>query len=230
MAWGCSSSTNRGLVSNLKRAGLLSTQIVTSAFFAVDRGYFAPSNPYSDAPQSIGWGATISAPHMHAMCTEALCDRLTRPDARILDIGSGTGILLAYWANMKGDGGRLVGVEHVPELAEKSKDSLRLALSDALFKGVEVISGDGRARALAAQNLEGPWDVIHVGAATSSEEAAALAALLSPAGALLAPVDDLAHEGQELTLFTRAADGRTFNGLRITSCRYVALCDRADCH
>lgn len=31
---------------------------------AVDRGYFISHNPYEDRPQSIGYSATISAPHM----------------------------------------------------------------------------------------------------------------------------------------------------------------------
>ncbi len=30
----------------------------------VDRGQFSSSNPYMDSPQSIGYGVTISAPHM----------------------------------------------------------------------------------------------------------------------------------------------------------------------
>jgi len=33
----------------------------------VDRGYYSPSAAaYHDFPQSIGYHATISAPHMHA--------------------------------------------------------------------------------------------------------------------------------------------------------------------
>lgn len=31
---------------------------------AVDRGFFIGHNPYEDRPQSIGYRATISAPHM----------------------------------------------------------------------------------------------------------------------------------------------------------------------
>jgi len=31
---------------------------------AVDRGLFSKYNAYADSPQSIGYGATISAPHM----------------------------------------------------------------------------------------------------------------------------------------------------------------------
>ncbi len=30
----------------------------------VDRGQFSRRNPYMDSPQSIGYGVTISAPHM----------------------------------------------------------------------------------------------------------------------------------------------------------------------
>jgi hypothetical protein len=45
---------------------------------------------YEDAPQLIGHGATISAPHMHAHCLEILKDHLV-PGASALDIGSGSG-------------------------------------------------------------------------------------------------------------------------------------------
>ena len=30
----------------------------------VDRGKYAKNNPYMDAPQGIGYGVTISSPHM----------------------------------------------------------------------------------------------------------------------------------------------------------------------
>jgi len=31
---------------------------------SVDRGNYVSTNPYLDQPQSIGYGVTISAPHM----------------------------------------------------------------------------------------------------------------------------------------------------------------------
>ena len=37
---------------------------VERAMRSVDRGFYCPSNAYFDAPESIGYGATISAPHM----------------------------------------------------------------------------------------------------------------------------------------------------------------------
>jgi protein-L-isoaspartate(D-aspartate) O-methyltransferase len=77
----------------------------------VDRAHYAPSNPYSDSPQSIGHGATISAPHMHATAAENLLSILQpppdsgRPSAkarptRVLDIGSGSGYLTHLLAEL----------------------------------------------------------------------------------------------------------------------------------
>lgn len=43
---------------------------------AVDRCHFAPAHPYMDCPQPIGYGATISAPHMHAHAAEVLKDKI----------------------------------------------------------------------------------------------------------------------------------------------------------
>ena len=40
-----------------------------AAMNRVDRADFAPSDPYDDCPQRIGYGATISAPHMQLINT-----------------------------------------------------------------------------------------------------------------------------------------------------------------
>eukprot|EP01050_Picozoa_sp_SAG11_P034981 SAG11_NODE_12596_length_695_cov_1.080537_1_plen_107_part_10 len=44
--------------------------------------------------QRIGFGATISAPHMHAYALEWLSDRL-KPGSKVLDVGCGSGYLTA---------------------------------------------------------------------------------------------------------------------------------------
>ena len=66
-------------------------------------------------PQPIGHGATISAPHMHAHVLQLLDDKL-QPGAKCLDVGSGSGVLLAYMAQMVSPGGKVFGIEHIPEL------------------------------------------------------------------------------------------------------------------
>lgn len=63
----------------------------------VDRQYYAPKHPYEDCPQPIGYGATISAPHMHAYALQYLYDRLVTAK-NVLDVGSGTGYLTAAMA------------------------------------------------------------------------------------------------------------------------------------
>ena len=70
---------------------------VAKAMQAVDRKYYAPSLPYIDSPQSIGYGATISAPHMHAYALEYLAQKL-KVAKYVLDVGSGTGYLTAAMA------------------------------------------------------------------------------------------------------------------------------------
>jgi protein-L-isoaspartate(D-aspartate) O-methyltransferase len=65
----------------------------------VDRGHYSKVNAYSDSPQGIGYGVTISAPHMHAQALEYLADHL-QEGATCLDVGSGSGYLAACMALM----------------------------------------------------------------------------------------------------------------------------------
>lgn len=52
---------------------------------ATDRKlYCRVAYPYVDRPHSIGYSATISAPHMHAHALDILSDHL-KPDSRVLD-------------------------------------------------------------------------------------------------------------------------------------------------
>lgn len=52
-----------------------------------------------DSPQPLGYGATISAPHMHAYALEYLEKQILKAK-KILDVGSGTGYLTAAMAIM----------------------------------------------------------------------------------------------------------------------------------
>ena len=44
--------------------GIIKSKAVEEVMLKVDRGKYAKFNPYMDAPQGIGYGVTISAPHM----------------------------------------------------------------------------------------------------------------------------------------------------------------------
>ena len=131
----------------------------------VDRAKYVPasgrSRAYEDSPQGIGHNATISAPHMHAHAAEMLLPYL-RPGNSVLDVGSGSGYLLALFHHLVTDENagtahgpdsqdgrisRVVGIEHIPELVDFSKENLRNdGLGDALASGkIDAVAGDGRA-------------------------------------------------------------------------------------
>lgn len=70
--------------------GVISSMKVAEVMGRIDRAHFVPegTEPYADHPMQIGYNATISAPHMHAMCLELLEKKL-QPGMRALDVGSG---------------------------------------------------------------------------------------------------------------------------------------------
>lgn len=82
------------LVQDLQHEGRLKSPHVADAMRSVDRAHFvAHDTPhdlaYTDAPLPLGYGETISAPHMHAACLDLLQTHL-QPGAHVLDVGSGT--------------------------------------------------------------------------------------------------------------------------------------------
>ncbi|XP_054490289.1 protein-L-isoaspartate(D-aspartate) O-methyltransferase-like isoform X2 [Agelaius phoeniceus] len=64
MAWTSSGKTHAELVNNLYKKGIVKSQRVFDVLLATDRGHYIKYFPYMDSPQSIGYKATISAPHM----------------------------------------------------------------------------------------------------------------------------------------------------------------------
>ena len=79
--------------------------------------------------------------------------------ASALDVGSGSGYLTACMAEMCGEGGRVVGIDHVKELVEGSKVAVAAARAD--FAALELLVVDG----FDGYPAGAPYDAIHVGAA-----------------------------------------------------------------
>ncbi|KAM7218052.1 Protein of unknown function (DUF2370) domain containing protein [Rhypophila decipiens] len=235
MAWRSSGATNTDLIENLWRNKMITTPVVKSAFLSVDRAHYAPSShPYDDSPKSIGHGATISAPHMHASAVENLLPYLLpseeRPAPRVLDIGSGSGYLTHALAELVGDKGVVVGVEHISELKELGEKNMGKSV-----EGKEFLSS-GRARFRVGDGRRGwveraddgemidKWDAIHVGASAAILHDELLDQLKSP-GRMFIPVDDDAGGySQHIWCVDKDADGQ-IEKRKLFGVRYVPLTD-----
>lgn len=88
---------------------------------------------------------------MHAHAAELLLTYL-KPGYTVLDVGSGSGYLVAIFHHLLSPendttaGSKVVGIDHVPQLVDWSISNLkRDGLSQALDDGkIEIVCGDGR--------------------------------------------------------------------------------------
>ncbi|PWY65946.1 protein-L-isoaspartate O-methyltransferase [Aspergillus sclerotioniger CBS 115572] len=239
MAWYCSGSTNRELIENLSKTGLIKNERVKMAMLCVDRAHYAPSRPYSDSPQPIGHGATISAPHMHGHACEYLINFL-KPGSRVLDIGSGSGYLTHVLANLvmsasptNETSGQVIGVDHIPELVELARENMRKSKQGRSFlesESVKFVLADGRL----GWEEGAPYDAIHVGAAAEQLHPTLIEQLRAP-GRMFIPVDADDDEGAESSLrlsggqYIWVVDKRTDGSVhkeKVFQVSYVPLTDR----
>ena len=227
MAWRSSGATNAELVNNLASAGILSSQRVMDAFRKTNRLHYVQEKrrAYEDSPSSIGHGATISAPHMHAYAAEALAPFL-RMSGSVLDVGSGSGYLAAVFHRMlaaAGADGKVVGIDHIPQLVVQSEQNLAAdGLSDALKSdAIRLVCGDGRQ----GWAQGSPYRVIHVGAA-AAEIPSKLVEQLAPGGRMFIPVEDASGPGQHIWQVDKDSEGRVTQQ-EVMGVMYVPLTDRA---
>lgn len=207
-----------------------SINLTTHKSLKVDRAHFSPYAPYTDSPQTIGYAATISAPHMHASAAESLLPYLSRPDARILDIGSGSGYLTAVLASLVGPQGRVVGIDHIQGLVDLANKNMAKSEQGKqwLESGkVKFVKGDGRlgykedevAFSSTAKEDEG-YDAIHVGAAAKEAHETLIEQLRRP-GRLFIPVGE---EMQYIWVVDKREDGSVVRE-KSMGVRYVPLTD-----
>jgi protein-L-isoaspartate(D-aspartate) O-methyltransferase len=182
------------LIDELRRHG--TSERVLDAMRRVPRHLFVPEreqkNAYADNPLPIGWGQTISAPHMVAI----MCDLLDIQDGmRVLEIGAGSGYHAAVMAELAGSG-HVYAVELIEGLALFARENLK----KAGISNVTVLVEDG------SIGLFGfaPYDRISV-ACAAPDIPETLTEQLKQGGKLVIPVGKYI---QELYLVTK------INGLK----------------
>jgi protein-L-isoaspartate(D-aspartate) O-methyltransferase len=110
------------LVDNLIRKGYLKTDLITDAFWEIDRIEFVPKDleleAEADIPLPIGYGQTISQPLTVAFMLELLDPQRGQ---NVLDVGSGSGWTTSLLSYIVGKEGKVTAVERNPNLCELGK-------------------------------------------------------------------------------------------------------------
>ncbi len=180
----------------IEARGIRDTRIL-DALRRVPRHHFLPSgsdtflHAYTDSPQPIGEGQTISQPYIVALMSESLA---LQGSERVLEIGAGSGYQTAVLALLARE---VIAIERHASLANQAQHSLN---ETGFGANVQLFVGDGSQGWPSAA----PYDAI-LCAAVAPELPPALAAQLAPGGRLVLPIG--AENGiQRLLLFQRPPD------------------------
>ncbi len=195
------------LIDNLTKQGILRTPKVIKAMRAVPRIKFLPADGQtyaaSDAPLPIGFGQTISAPHMVSIMNEALQLEVGH---KVLEVGAGSGWHSATIAEViapsdtpRSEWGHVFTIEVIRALADTArKNIMNAGYSDR----VTIINNDGSK----GYAEKAPFERIIVTAAAPNVPKP-LIDQLKPSGILVIPVGS-AFNFQTLLKITKQPDGK----------------------
>ena len=195
------------LIDSLTRQGILRTPKIIKAMQTVPRAKFLSpdSQPYSatDTPLPIGYGQTISAPHMVAIMNEAL---QLETGQKILEIGAGSGWHAATIAETiapkeapRSEWGHVYTVEINQNLFDTARKNI---MNTGYSDRVTIIVADGSK----GYPEKAPYDRIFV-AAAAPDVPKPLLDQLKAGGIMLIPVGS-ASLFQTLFKITKGTDGK----------------------
>ena len=195
------------LIGSLIKEGILHSPRVIKAMRSVPRGKFLPENVQSysavDTPLPIGFGQTVSAPHMVSIMNEAL---QLETGHKVLEVGAGCGWHAATIAEIvapkdtpRSGWGHVYTVEIVQGLAECARKNI---LNEGYGDRITIICTDGSL----GYPEKAPYDRVLVTAA-APDVPKPLIEQLKPNGIMLIPVGSV-HLFQTLIKITKGADGK----------------------
>ncbi|MHA1369545.1 MAG: protein-L-isoaspartate(D-aspartate) O-methyltransferase [Promethearchaeota archaeon] len=152
------------LINKLEREGYLTSPAVKRAMELVPREEFVPENvrdaAYADRPLAIGFGQTISAPHMNAMMCCGL-ELEGKDSKKVIEVGTGSGYHAALCAEilrLENSDGHVFTIERIRDLGVRARKVFEmLGYSDI----ITVVIEDGSK----GYPEEAPYDRILVTAA-----------------------------------------------------------------
>ncbi|MCW4023520.1 MAG: protein-L-isoaspartate(D-aspartate) O-methyltransferase [Candidatus Bathyarchaeota archaeon] len=176
------------LIDNLKWQGILKTEKTIKALCNVPRARFLPQDKQeyaaADVPLPLGFGQTISAPHMVSIMNEALNLAVGH---KVLEVGAGSGWHAATIAELiaprdvpRSEWGHIYTVEIVQSLAEQARKSI---LNAGYGDRVTIVNADGSK----GYSEKAPFDRIVVTAA-APEVPPPLLDQLKSGGTMVIPV------------------------------------------
>jgi protein-L-isoaspartate(D-aspartate) O-methyltransferase len=166
--------------------GFIPDEKVLRAMLRVPRHRFVQKHDqreaYIDRPLEIGYGQTISAPHMVAIMCEVL--ELSKGH-KVLEIGAGSGYNAAVMAELVGKTGHIYTVERIEPLANFARKNLK----ETGYDNVTVLLEDGSL----GYPRYAPYDRIAVTCAAPNIPETLLKQL-KPGGIMVIPVGSYSQE------------------------------------
>mmetsp|Transcript_13659 Transcript_13659/g.36683 ORF Transcript_13659/g.36683 Transcript_13659/m.36683 type:complete len:754 (+) Transcript_13659:75-2336(+) len=210
---------NAAMVRVLRSRGFLTAGPVEHAFLQVPRGLFLPREfhrvAYQPHPVRLpAYNFNVSSPDVYATALEALG---IQAGDRVLDVGSGCGMLTAMAAYLAGSSGVAIGIDLHERTLSLARDNMArlmraqpdyassagavyfmrqnaFLLSRTDFEALppnmrELVMGPSSSDCLECSST-GVFDKIHSGAACAPEHLTGLVRLLRPGGVLVTPSDE----------------------------------------
>jgi protein-L-isoaspartate(D-aspartate) O-methyltransferase len=195
------------LIGSLVKQGILSSPKVVNAMLTVPRLKFLPQEmqEYSavDTPLQIGFGQTISAPHMVSIMNEALQLGVGQ---KVLEVGAGSGWHAATIAELlapkdvpRSEWGHVYTVEIIQVLAESARKNI---MDVGYADRITIVNADGSK----GFPEKSPYDRIVV-AAAAPEVPQPLLNQLKANGIMLIPIGELSLL-QTLVKLTKDENGK----------------------
>lgn len=195
------------LIDSLTKQGILRSPEVIKAMRSVPRTNFLPQDVQSynavDTPLPIGFGQTISAPHMVSIMNEAL---QLEVGMKVLEVGGGSGWHAATIAEIiapkgvpRSEYGHVYTVETVQGLTEVARKNI---MNTGYSDRVTIVLGDGSK----GYTAKSPYDRILVTAAAPNVPSP-LVDQLKPNGIMLIPVGNVSMF-QNLIKVIKEPDGK----------------------